>query len=77
MDQKTYLKKFMLWTGVLLAVLMILINLFTFKVVEATPIEEIAKRFVVCLAILAGYELFAAFLFGPLSYHLWYERRKE
>lgn len=75
MDQKTYVKKIMLWTGIAAAVIMLIVNLCTFKVVEANAFEEIAKRVVMCLGILGGYELFAAFIFGPLCYHHIYEKR--
>ena len=77
MDQKTYVKKFMLWTGIAAAVIMLIVNLCTFKVVEATAFEEVAKRVVMCLALLGGYELFAGVIFGPLFYHFGYERKKK
>ncbi len=76
MDQKTYVKKFMLWTGIAAAVVMLIVNLCTFKVVEANAFEEIAKRVVMCLALLGGYELFAAWIFGPLFYHIKYDKLK-
>ena len=77
MDQKTYVKKFMLWTGIAAAVIMLIFHIVTFKVVEATVFEEIAKRVFMCLGLLGGYELFAAFIFGPMFYHFGYERKKK
>lgn len=77
MDQKTYVKKFMLWTGIALAAIMLIVNLCTFKVVEANAFEEVAKRVVMCLGILGGYELFAAWIIGPMFYHFGYERKKK
>lgn len=77
MDQKTYVKKFMLWTGIAAAVIMLIVSLCTFKVIEANAFEEIAKRVVMCLGILGGYELFAMWIFGPMFYHFGYERKKK
>ena len=76
MDKKTYVKKFMLWTGIAAAVVMLIVNLCTFKVIEANAFEEITKRVVMCLALLGGYELFAGVIFGPLFYHIKYDKLK-
>lgn len=77
MDEKTYVKKFMLWTGIAAAVIMLIVNLCTFKVVEANAFEEITKRVFICLGLLGGYELFAAWIIGPFFYHFGYERKKK
>lgn len=77
MDQVTYVKKFMLWTGIAAAVIMLIYHLCTFKVIEANVFEEVTKRLVMSIGILVGYELFAAWIFGPFCYHFGYERRKK
>ena len=77
MDKKTYIAKFMLWTGIVAAVIMFIYHIVTFKVVEANTFEEIAKRVLMCLGILGGYELFAMWIFGPMFYHFGYERKKK
>lgn len=58
-------------------VIAVIIELFTFKVIEANLFEEVTKHIVVWLAIFIGVELFSAWIFGPLHYHFGYERRKK
>ena len=77
MDQETYVKKFMLWTGVALAVLMFILHLIFFKMTEVNMLEEVSKRVFMSIGILAAYEAFAAFVFGPFFYRFFYERKHK
>lgn len=77
MDQKTYVKRFMLWVGIIGIIVALIINIVCFKQVEETFFGEIAKRVLVSGVILGGVELFSAWIIGPLFYHFGYERKKK
>lgn len=69
MDKKTYCKRFMLWTAVVVAVLVALIGLIFGKVVEGSLTEEIFKWIVVGIGIVAIFECFA-YILAPLFWHI-------
>jgi DMSO/TMAO reductase YedYZ heme-binding membrane subunit len=77
MNKETYVKKFMIITAVIIAVVMAILHVIFFKQVEETVFLEIAKRVFMSIGILGVWELFAAFCFGPLAYHFGPERRKK
>lgn len=77
MEQKAYVKKWMLWSAIILAVVMFILHAVFFKVVEANVFEEVAKRLLMSGVILVVFELFAAVVFAPFCYHAFYEKRKK
>lgn len=77
MDQKTYIKRFMIRVAIAYVVLATVYHIIFFKLVEANMLEEISKRVFMSLLILIGVEMFSAWVFGPLHYHFGYERRKK
>ena len=77
MDQKTYIKRFMIRAAIAYVILAAVYHIVFFKMVEANMLEEVSKRVFMSLLILIGFEAFCAWIFGPLHYHFGYERRKK
>lgn len=77
MDKKTYIKKCLLWTAVVVAAIFALVGICFGKVVEANLFEEISKWVFMYIAITVVLELFVGFLFAPLFYHRKYDIGKK
>lgn len=68
MDIRTFCKRFMLWTAVAVAVVMLILGLCFGKVIEANIWEEIGKWVVMTLFIIIGMEVFA-YTLSQYFYH--------
>lgn len=68
MDIRTFCKKFMIWTAVAVAIVMLVIGLCFGKIVEANIWEEIGKWIVMTLVIIAIFEVFA-YTLSQFFYH--------
>ena len=75
MDIRTYCKRFMIWTAIIVAVLIAMLGLLFGKIVEATLAEEIGKWVVMGIFIVGIFEVFA-YVLAPLSYHMIYDKKK-
>lgn len=68
MDIKTFCKKFMIWTAVIVAVISILCFMFFGKIVEANLTEEVGKWIVMTLVIIGICEVLA-YTLSQFVYH--------
>lgn len=68
MDIKTFCKRFMLWTAVVVAVVMLILGLCFGKVIEESLFAEIAKWVVMTLFIIVIFEVFA-YTLSQFFYH--------
>lgn len=68
MDIKTFCKRFMLWTAIITAVVMLFLGLLFGKVVEANIWEEIGKWVAMTLVIIGILEVFA-YTLSQFFYH--------
>ena len=68
MDIKTYCKRFMLWTAIIVAVGMLIFGLLFGKVVEETLFLEIAKWVFMYFPICVIFEVFA-YTLSQFFYH--------
>lgn len=68
MDIKTFCKRFMLWTAIIVAVVMLILGLIFGKVIEANIWEEIGKWIVMTLFIIVILEVFA-YTLSQFFYH--------
>ena len=68
MDIKTFCKRFMLWTAVIVAVVMLICGLCFGKVIEENLFAEIAKWVVMTLFVIGIFEVFASVL-SQFFYH--------
>ena len=75
MDIKTFCKRFMIWTAIVVAVVMLICGLCFGRVVEASLGEEIAKWVVMYFPICAIFETFA-YTLSQFFYHLIYDKKK-
>ena len=75
MDIRTYCKRFMIWTAIIVAAAIAAIGLRFGKVVEATLAEEIGKWVVAGLFVVGIFEVFA-YILAPFFYHLTHDKRK-
>lgn len=76
MDKKTFMRRFALWTAVVVAIVMLVIGLCFGKVVEASLGEEIAKWVVMYFPICAIFETFA-YTLSQFFYHVIYDKKKR
>jgi len=76
MDKRTFMKKFAIWTAVVVAVVMLIIGLCFGKVIEGNIWEEIGKWVVMTAVIIAILEVFAYTLSG-FFYHLIYDKKNK
>lgn len=72
MDKRTFCKRFMIWTAVVVAVAMLIIGLLFGKVVEESVFAEVAKWVVMYFPIVAIFETFA-YILAPLAWHIKYD----
>ena len=70
MDKKTFMKRFAIWTAVVVAVVMLVIGLCFGKVIEETLFAEIAKWVVMTIFIIGIFEVFA-YTLGQVAYDIW------
>ena len=68
MDIKTFCKRFMIWTAIIVAVVMLILGLIFGKVIEANIWEEIGKWIVMTLFIIVIFEVFA-YTLSQFFYH--------
>ena len=68
MDIKTFCKRFMLWTAVAVAVVMLICGLCFGKVIEENLFAEIAKWVVMTLFVIGIFEVFA-YVLSQFFYH--------
>ena len=69
MDKRTFMKKFAIWTAVIVAVVMLIIGLCFGKVIEETLFGEIMKWVVMTVVIIGIFEVFA-YTLGQLAYDI-------
>ena len=74
-DIRTFCKRFMIWTAIVVALGIAAIGLCFGKVVEATVAEEVGKWILVGLFVIGIFEVFA-YVLAPFFYHWLYDRRK-
>ena len=75
MNIRTFCKRFMLWTAIIVAVIIAVLGLCFGKVVEATLAEEIGKWVVMGIFVIGIFELFA-YILSPVIYHRIYDMKK-
>ena len=68
MDIKTFCKRFMLWTAIITAVVVLVCGLIWGKVIEENLFQEIAKWVVMTLVIIGIMEVFA-YTLSQFFYH--------
>ena len=68
MDIKTFCKRFMLWTAIGTAVVMLILGLCFGKVIEDNLFQEIAKWVVMTGFLIVIFEVFA-YVLGGFFYH--------
>lgn len=68
MDIRTFCKRFMIWTAIIVAVVMLILGLIFGKVIEANIWEEIGKWIVMTLFIIVIFEVFA-YTLSQFFYH--------
>jgi uncharacterized transporter YbjL len=74
-DKRTFCKRFMIWTAILVAAIIATLGLCFGKVVEATLAEEIGKWIVMGIFIIGIFEVFA-YVLAPFFYHWIYDKKK-
>ena len=72
MDKRTFCKRFMLWTAILVAVAMLVFGLLFGKVIEGSLFAEVAKWVVMYFPICAIFETFA-YVLSQLFWHVIYD----
>lgn len=68
MDIRTFCKRFMLWTAVVVAVVMLILGLIWGRVIEENLFQEIAKWVVMYFPICVIFEVFA-YVWSGMFYH--------
>ena len=76
MNKLTYCKRFMLWTAIIVAVIILIIGLCFGKVIEANLVEEVGKWIVGGLGIIGIFEVFA-YILAPLFWHIKYDGKSD
>lgn len=76
MDIKTFCKRFMIWTAVVVAVIMLILGLCFGRVIEETLFLEVMKWVVMTLFIIVIFEVFA-YTLSQFTYHLIYDKRSD
>lgn len=78
MNQSTYIKKFAIWTAVIISAIIAICGLLWGKVVEASAFEEVSKWVVCTLGIICiVVEPFVVCVIAPLCYHRKYDVKKD
>ena len=73
-DKRTFCKRFMIWTAIVVASVIATLGLLFGKVVEATLAEEIGKWIVMGIFIIGIFEVFA-YVLAPFFYHWIYDKK--
>lgn len=68
MDIKTFCKRFMLWTAIITAVVMLICGLIWGRVIEENLFQEVAKWVVMTLVLIGIMEVFA-YTLSQFFYH--------
>ncbi len=76
MDIKTFCKRFMLWTAIITAVVMLVIGLIWGRVIEDNLFQEIAKWVVMTAFIIGILEVFA-YTLSQFFYHMIYDKKNK
>ena len=74
-EKRTFCKRFMIWTAIVVAAVIALLGICFGRVVEATLAEEIGKWIVMGIFIIGIFEVFA-YVLAPFFYHWIYDKRK-
>ena len=74
-EKRTFCKRFMIGTAVVVALVIAVLGLCFGKVVEATLAEEIGKWIVMGIFIIGIFEVFA-YVLAPFFYHWIYDKKK-
>ena len=74
-EKRTFCKRFMIGTAVVVAMVIAVLGLCFGKVVEATLAEEIGKWIVMGIFIIGIFEVFA-YVLAPFFYHWIYDKKK-
>ena len=74
-EKRTFCKRFMIWTAIVVAAVIALLGICFGRVVEATLAEEIGKWIVMGIFIIGIFEVFA-YVLAPFFYHWIYDQRK-
>lgn len=78
MDQRTYIKRFAIWTAIICAAIFALCGICFGKVIEESLFAEIAKWVVVSLGVIGIIvEPLVLVVIAPFCYHAFYEKRKK
>lgn len=78
MDQRTYIKRFAIWTAIICAAVIALCGIFFGRVIEENLFAEIAKWVVVSLGVIGiCIEPLVIVVIAPFCYHCFYEPRKK
>lgn len=72
MDKRTFCKRYMLWTAIIVAAIILICGLCFGKVIEESLFAEIAKWIVVGLGIIAIFETFA-YILSPWFWHMFHD----
>ena len=72
---RTFCKRFMLWTAIIVAVIIAVLGLLFGRVVEDTLAEEIGKWIVMGIFFIGIFEVFA-YVLAPFFYHMIYDKKK-
>lgn len=76
MDKKTFMKRFAIWTAVVVAVVMLICGLCFGKVIEESLFAEIAKWVVMYFPICAIFETFA-YVLAQWLWHMLYDGKNN
>jgi hypothetical protein len=74
-DKRTFCKRFMIGTAVVVAIAVAAIGLRFGRVVEATLAEEIGKWVLMGIFLIGIFEVFA-YILAPLVYHSIYDKKR-
>lgn len=74
-DKRTFCKRFMIGTAIVVAIAVAVIGLCFGRVVEATLAEEVGKWVLMGLFLIGIFEVFA-YILAPLVYHRIYDKKK-
>ena len=74
-DKRTFCKRFMIGTAIVVAIAVAAIGLRFGRVVEATLAEEVGKWVLMGLFLIGIFEVFA-YILAPLVYHSIYDKKK-
>ena len=74
-DKRTFCKRFMIGTAVVVAIAVAVIGLCFGRMVEATLAEEVGKWVLMGIFLIGIFEVFA-YILAPLVYHSIYDKKR-